>query len=725
MGAGPNTDFADAPPAPVARPLAPVRTARITREVKLVAMGSLIATALTVFFIMQPQWVFTANTPTGGDMGAHVYIPAYLRDVLLPQGRIMGWSMDWYAGFPVLYFYFPLPALVIVALDVFLPYGVAFKLVTLAGLVALPFASYFLVRCLGFSRPVATIAGVSGGTFVFMESHTIFGGNIAATLAGEYSFSWSLALSLVYLGLVIKASRAGTGFSVPAAVVLALTALSHLITTLVVVLVSIPLLMRKRAWKPVAGAWGLGFALTAFWAVPLLARVGNFTADMNWNPVEGWDKVVPREFLPIVVLGIVGLIWAALRRFPIGPIFFMAWVPVTGYFLLDYFEWTKLYNARLLPYWYLSMFLMAGVAAGLGVLEVARRIRFTRATLVWGTAAAALFFLVAGGVGLSFAPGWARWNYQGYEGKDAWPEYQALIGHLETLPPGRVMWEANSDLNRYGTPMALMLLPYWTEGRHPSMEGLLFESALSTPFHFLNAAEVSHRPSNPIRGLQYHTFEFERALKHLPLFGVDYYVAFTEEAKQRADLELTRIFTSEPFAIFTLPENDLVEVATTTPAVFEGDGFEEAAMRWYDDVERLDQWIVTDGPVNWPRVADPEDPWPARSEPIGEVGGVSDLVVEDHRVSFRTTAVGVPHLVKVSHFPNWRAEGAAGPYRAAPSLMVVVPEQEEVVLEFGYTWAELSGFALTGIGLVVAIGWRWRRRRSRSGLAPQAPAEAP
>ena len=48
-------------------------------------------------------------------MGAHVWAPAYLRDHLLPHGRITGWTPDWYAGFPALVFYFPLPSLLIVA----------------------------------------------------------------------------------------------------------------------------------------------------------------------------------------------------------------------------------------------------------------------------------------------------------------------------------------------------------------------------------------------------------------------------------------------------------------------------------------------------------------------------------------------------------------------------------------------------------------------------------
>jgi hypothetical protein len=38
--------------------------------------------------------VFKDTTPTGGDFGAHVWGPAYLRDHLLPSGWFNGWSMD-------------------------------------------------------------------------------------------------------------------------------------------------------------------------------------------------------------------------------------------------------------------------------------------------------------------------------------------------------------------------------------------------------------------------------------------------------------------------------------------------------------------------------------------------------------------------------------------------------------------------------------------------------
>ena len=70
-----------------------------------------VACCLFVLFQLQPDLLLRNTTPAGGDTGAHVWWPAYLRDHLLPQGRIAGWAPDWFAGFPAGQFYFPFPAL--------------------------------------------------------------------------------------------------------------------------------------------------------------------------------------------------------------------------------------------------------------------------------------------------------------------------------------------------------------------------------------------------------------------------------------------------------------------------------------------------------------------------------------------------------------------------------------------------------------------------------------
>ena len=137
-------------------------------------------------------------------MGAHVLGPAFLRDVLLPEGKILGWSDSWFAGFPAFYFYFPLPSLFIVFLDLFLPYGVAFKVVTVLGLIGLPPAVLYLSRSIGFNRTVSAMGAGGAAVFALMESYTIYGGNVASTMAGEFAYSWSFSLGFVYLGLLIN-----------------------------------------------------------------------------------------------------------------------------------------------------------------------------------------------------------------------------------------------------------------------------------------------------------------------------------------------------------------------------------------------------------------------------------------------------------------------------------------------------------------------------------------
>ena len=808
--------------------------------------------SLATLTAMAPHLLLVANTPTGGDMGAHVLGPAYLRDVLLPGGRIMGWSNHWFAGFPIFYFYFPVPSLVIVGLDLLLPYGVAFKLVSVLGLIALAPATYFLVRSMAFARPVAAIAAAAGGAYAFMETPTpnIFGGTIASSLAGEFSYSWSFAFSLVYLGYVLRAVYDDRKYFPRAAMALAATALCHVLPTIGVVVASLFVVLgrsqwwnaaRKRfsaaesggsdrgrrfsPWWIVAGTWSLGFVLAAFWALPLVVRL-SYTTDMDWQPLAGLDELLPVELWPIAVLGLIGIVAAGRVTDRALPLTALTLLPLPAYFLLG--QGAKLWNGRALPHWFFGLHVFAGIAVGLLVAVVVHRLpeRVSRwwvrggiaimtAVLILGPdvggrprdfetatglagwsgwrylgvdtvvnrisgpdllllAAGVLFIWLVGrqaaprtGMVVPFAAlimligtvflgtltsenyvsAWARWNYLGYENKkqekdgkqeNKWTEYRDLMVTVAALPPGRVQWEANSELNQYGTPMAPMLFPYWTEGTHPSMEGLYFESSVTTPFHFLNAAELSSSPSNPIPGLRYHNGDYERGARHMELFNVAYYVAYTDTATEKADRHpaFRRLDESTPFTVYALPDSSLVDVAVNRPWVFEEPearliaplagifkedtepDFVDVALDWYEDIDMLDQWIVEDGPDGWERIT---TDMVGTTVPLEGGAAVSDVVLEDHRISFRTTGVGLPHMVKVSYFPNWTADGAAGPWRAAPAFMVVVPTRERVELRFEKTWAENVGIWSTLGGLVLlSVWWGVAAVRGRRGTASEA-----
>ena len=747
-----------------------------------------------VLAVLSPHLLFVDNTPSGGDMGAHVLGPAAMRDVLLPSGRLLGWSNAWFAGFPLFYFYFPLPSLVIVILDLFMPYGVAFKLVTVGGLLLLPPAVYFLSKALGLQRLIALVTAAGGTFYALMESFTIYGGNVASTLAGEFTYAWSFSLGFIYLGLLIRVIDGESRLLPRTAVVFCITVLCHLLTTLLLVLGTLAFLAVRRGRRPlvVVSAWA--FALTGFWSVPFLANLG-YSSDLAWSPLTKWREFFPIEIWVLLPLAAVGLVWALRqarrlgRTWKVAPLLITTVAPIV-YFPLpiwltrqfpDLFlddRW-KLYNGRLLPYWYFGVVFFAMVAVGALVVVAARRLprsatpvaaavtTITSAAVVvsilapavdsrgrWPIVAGAVLLAIAVGAtlyyrrqpvavkrlmaavlalgvgagslaGVSYLAGWSRWNYSGYEAKAGWPEYRDMNTVVAGLEPGRVLWENNRDIDKYGTPMAPMLIPYWSEWSHPSMEGLFFESSMSMPFIFITISEMSKQGSNPVPGLRYHNLAMHRGLRHLDMFGVRYYISFTPEATEETAKypELREVGVAEPFHIYEAPPTRLVEIARYQPSVFvespEGEpDFFNFSLAWFETLNNADLWVVADAP--------PEYGWPAVSHPSllrpvilpEQDDSVRNIVVEDHRISFETEAIGVPHLVKVSYFPNWRATGAEGPYLAAPSLMLVVPTESQVVLEFQNTWVEWLGWALTVLGVAILAIPRARRRFTEWATAP-------
>ena len=170
--------------------------------------------------------VFDDTTPTGGDFGAHVWGPAYLRDHLLGSFRLNGWSMDWYAGFPAYRFYMVLPAIAVVLVDLVLPYGVALKLVAVLGLITLPASCWVFGRLARFAYPIPELFAFAGLAFALDESFSIYGGNLKSTMAGEFSFSISLSIAMLALGVLANGLETGR-YRVWASVLIAAACVSH------------------------------------------------------------------------------------------------------------------------------------------------------------------------------------------------------------------------------------------------------------------------------------------------------------------------------------------------------------------------------------------------------------------------------------------------------------------------------------------------------------------
>ncbi len=358
----------------------------------------------------------------------------------------------------------------------------------------------------------------------------------------------------------------------------------------------------------------------------------------------------------------------------------------------------------------------------------------------------------------NYLPFWSSWNYGGYESKPAWPEFQSLIETMDKLPPGRALWEPSSEIDNYGTTLALELLPYFTDGRIGSMEGLYFESSATTDYHFLTVSELTAHghASNPVRGLVYGSIDdFDRGVRHLQMLGVRYFLAQSDEAKQHADAnsDLKLVATvpdrdgkgPKGWSVYEVRDSALVEGMANEPVVARvhsgtssscfgttapsppqhdprfPDAWECATAPWWMNSELLSTPYAQSGPKEWRRV-DIDDLGRVQPQRLPEVE-VTDVETDVDEIRFHVSRTGVPVVVKTSYFPNWQASGADGPWRLAPNLMVVVPTEDDVVLSYGVTGVDWLGRLLTiaglvGLGLLV---W-WRPGPSRRARDDEPPA---
>ncbi len=705
-----------------------------------------LAIYVTLFYFYSPSVLFSLTTTTGGDTGAHHYPAMYLIQELLPKLRMTGWAPGWYAGMPMLTFYFPFPFLLIALLNIVLPYTLSFKLITALGVFLLPVTAYAFGRLMRFRSPFPQLAAAMSVGFLLMGSYTIYGGNIFSTLAGEFGYSLSFALVWLFLGTLhrgMERSRYDWLFAANGLILMCLV-LSHIVTTIALVVIAPGLLLidrRRQALVYMMAVFGLGFCLTAFWGLPFLDKLP-WTAHVAWDQLNRFTDLVPIDLYPAAAFGVLGMGYALSRRdtktLP------LLWITVSMVAMFYVLPDGRLWNARLLPFLYFSTFLWAAYGAtwlarpfmvmAEKLLSLPPRISKWSYAPAWAVLVGVVVIvasIVAGSLaeenasGTTTARGWAMWNYSGYEGKPAWPAYKQINDFIAELPPGRVMVEHSDKIDKYGTMRAFEILPYWT-GR-PTMEGTLMEASFTAPFHFINQAELSVQPSNAIVGVDYPGRDTQRGLTHLQLMNIPYLMTVSPEVTQEvaADPRAELLAKIDGVSIFRIAgATGYVEVAKNRPVRLKAKDSREwrdEVVKWYKKEPALSVPIIWDRGekvLSDFRSISPEQVTDPPVEPIDTHGEVVMEQLGNEKLTFETTAIGVPHWIKVSYFPNWHVTGADGPFVASPSLMMVIPRQSRVTLTYGRTTSNTVGQILTAFGWVVVAGVigrdAWRRRRSRA-----------
>ena len=732
------------------------RTAWVQRGLTLLTFGVIY---LVLLKTLHWNLILTATTAAGGDMGSHHYVATFLREDLLPRGRVTGWAPGWFAGIPMLTFYFPLPYVLIALLTFPLGDQVAFKLVTVLGLLALPLTCWGAFRVLRLREPAPLLAACGATVFLFMtqatptEPFTIWGGNIASTMAGEFPFSISFALLPLALAVLWRVCEDGRGWRAASLLVAALV-LSHILTTIVLVLSLAVLVLRRplaaalTSARRLALVMGVAFSLTAFWALPFLLRV-QYTAHFRWDQKPYYSMLFPNQIRPYLLFTLVGLVVAVARGE--RRVLLYAWPAAAAAFvfvaLIRVAPQAALWNARMLPFLYLFSLLVAAYGASVVAGRLAGWLqRRTGVALRYAWLAVVVVMVVAPVTGAwrqrGFVPDWTRYNYSGFEAKPGWPEARALFDTLAALPQGRVMWEFNRDYERFGTTRTLENIPAFSG--QPTMEGLLIESSINAPFHFINQKETSEAFTEAVPGVDYPDgMDFPTGLAHLRLYGIRYYVAYDacqDKQKQwlrcedlgRQDVEMQAaaaaglpvVKRSGRFTIYRVGSGDLVEVPKFRPVLVDHPDWRANGLAWYANPDWLQTPLVFASSRDKAATAAfaRSGPLPLTSLPREPLARPGELAATSNRtgdeISFTTDRIGEPHIVKVSWFPNWHVEGAEGPWMLSPGLMVVVPTQAQVRLYYGDTPVDLAGKALTvgGFGALLAptVIRRVRARRRRT-----------
>ena len=209
VDAGPEPPLADQPPESRKHRRRSSTSGAATWVPRAATILCIVSVIAVVLWRLHPSLLLSTSIPTGGDNGGHYAMPAFLRSNLLPHGQLTGWDPGWYDGFPLYTYYFVLSDLIGALLSYIVPYALAFKWITILGSLLLPVAAWAMGRLFGLRRAFPGALAAFTLCYLFDYTYTIYGGNLFSTLAGEYAYSLSIALALVFLGLMARGLRTG------------------------------------------------------------------------------------------------------------------------------------------------------------------------------------------------------------------------------------------------------------------------------------------------------------------------------------------------------------------------------------------------------------------------------------------------------------------------------------------------------------------------------------
>jgi hypothetical protein len=654
--------------------------------------------------LLQPGLLNSPILPTGGDMASHVFYAWVFDREIAPSGHLTAWLPEVFGGFPFLSYYFPLPFLVMAALSPVVGLAVAFKWTVVLPTLLLPGTVFAVSRhALRLPSLAAFCAALGSFAFLLHEQNSIWGGNLLSMLSGEFAYGWGAWLAVITMSAWVRAARRGDGRGwVAAGVLEALTGLSHGYPLLLVGSASFLLLLapgrRGRTFTLLTKGHALAFALLGGWLWPLLEMHGYTIPNDTTFGEPGWRDLLPRALWPMVggaVLAAPLLVRLRRRRLTDGGQHLALYVFMLtaalaggGWFAA---ERVGLLDVRFFP----MVWLFGAIACGwiVGLVLAAGPGLPGRIAL----AGAALFSMLAWLSPITgTAPAWAQWNFGGYDAKPQWQVLSALFPQMSgTIRSPRLLFEHDPDNADLGSTRALEALPMFLGGR-PVLEGLYMESALLGPAVYQLQSEVSARPSSPLFRFPSGSLDPDMAAIHMQILHANEVLVRSLQARTALldSGHFDAVAESGPFGLLRL-RGFVDRFVDASPRAWRPSprrDWMQDSYAWFRSRDRL--------ATEWPVYTDADD-WRVNAESMP--AEISELSIDREAVSFKTSAPGQPHLLKMAYHPRWRLETRGKLFLAAPGYLLVVPHEAQVRLVYGATPVGVIGQGATLAALAVVL----------------------
>jgi hypothetical protein len=494
-----------------------VRATAVRSRRRLLNSAGLVLITLFVLSYFDLSLVVLDTTITGGDTLSQHGLAVYARDALFTRVQFSGWDFGNLAGYPALHYYFPLPFILSAALSLVMPLTVALKIVTLLCTILLPASVFYLLRQMRFGFPTPILGAALTLPFLFVESQSMWGGNLLSMLAGEFSYSLGLQLSLVYFGSYWRGAPNGTRVLINAGL-LALVALSHGCALLVAGLFPLFHVFTGKDVRHDAAYYLKvnvgGFCLVSPWLLSWAAYSGyTSTANLQWA-FDSMTELFPVMLAPTYLLSAAGLVVAAyalIRHHRVDRRLLYPWFGVlTGFVMFRAAYFLNVADIRFIPYMQLFMGLAAAMFLGRllrrfgGQMEMAACL--VVACVVWT------------GSHTQIVHAWARWNYEGVEKKPAWPILRDLTSYLKgSFEDPRIVYENSPAYDAFGTPRIFEMLPHFSD--RATLEVAHVQSSINSPYVFYIQSEVSEVASCPFPDFRCAAPNLRASLPHLDLFN--------------------------------------------------------------------------------------------------------------------------------------------------------------------------------------------------------------